>query len=151
MAYGNILTQLGVPPALSSPGRQFFVLHGGKRERTEKRKKAQGRRQNKKEPRVSPLPPSVPSVVPVLPPAKPFRIYLMSWLSHRSPSLAVREGFAMFGIDQNGKTFVAARIVASWRRREGKRRGGRISRREFFGVGLAVVSLGEKTNINPSF
>ena len=71
----------------------------GKRERTEKRKKAQGRREKKKEPRVSPLPPSVPSVVPVLPPAKPVRIYLVSWLSHRSPSLAVREGFAMFGID----------------------------------------------------
>ena len=99
MAYGNIRTCLGVAPALWSPGRWFFVLHGKKRERTEKRKKAQGRRQKKKEPRVSPPPPSVPSVVPVLPPAKPVRIYLVSWLPHRYPSLAVREGFAMFGID----------------------------------------------------
>jgi hypothetical protein len=52
------------------------------------------------------------------------RIYLTSWLCHRSlSSLAVHEGFAMFGIDRNGKTFVAAGIVVSWRRREGEEKG----------------------------
>jgi hypothetical protein len=63
------------------------------------------------------------------------RIYLVSWLFHQSlDSLAVREGFAMFGVDRNGKTFVAGRIVASWRRQElkAKRWGRRSSRQEFW-------------------
>jgi hypothetical protein len=77
-------------------------------------------------PRASPPPPlsSVPSVVAFVPPAKPVRVHLVSWLSHRSlASHAVREGFAMFDVDRHGKTFVAARIVASWRRWEGEEKG----------------------------
>jgi hypothetical protein len=90
----------------------------------ENRKEEEGRREKKNEPRVLPVPPSsVPSVVPVLPPTKPVRIYLVSWLSHRSlASLAVHEGFAMFGVDWNGETFVVSRIVACWIRREGEQK-----------------------------
>jgi hypothetical protein len=47
---------------------------------------------------------SAPSVVPVLPPSKLVRIYYLSWLYHQSLiSLAIYEGFAMFGIDGNGE------------------------------------------------
>jgi hypothetical protein len=68
-----------------------------------------------------------------LPQKRTVRIYLVSWLFHQSlDSLAVCEGFAMFGVDRNSKTFVAARIVASWRRQElkVKRQGRRSSRQE---------------------
>jgi adenine-specific DNA methylase len=38
----------------------------------------------------------------------------------------------MLGVDRNGKTFVGASIVASWRRREAEVKGRRrSSRREF--------------------
>jgi hypothetical protein len=90
--------------------------------RRQNRKEEEGTREKKNEPRVLPVPPpSVLSMVPILPPTKPVRIYLVSWLSHRSlASLAVHEGFDMFGVDWNGETFVVARIVARWRQPEGE-------------------------------
>jgi hypothetical protein len=102
----------------------------------------------------------VPSMVAFVPPVKPVRIYLVSWLSHRSlaslavragfamfdadlhgivswlshrslASLAVRAGFAMFDADRHGKKFVAARMLRLGDDGKVKRRGGRSSHWEF--------------------